>query len=504
MNPPEHWSADDFRRHAHAAVDFIADYWDRLRSPAAPWPVRSARRPGETAALLPDAPPQRPEPWDAIAADLDRVVLPGLTHWQSPNFFGYFPANISGPSVIGELLSAGLGVQGMLWSTSPACTEIETRMLDWMARAVDLPRRFWSTAESGGGVIQGTASEATLVALVAARARARACDRADQPPGVDERFVVYTSRQAHSSVVKAAMIAGLSRDVQERDGLVGGPASGVRLIDTDDQHRLRPDLLEQAIAADRAARRRPCMVVATVGTTGCAAIDDVRAIGTICARERLWLHVDAAHAGSACICPEHRAIIDGIELADSWSFNPHKWLLTNFDCALMWTADRAALVGALSITPEYLRNAASDAGVVWDYRDWQIPLGRRFRALKLWLVMRSYGLDGLRAHIREHVRLAELFESLVRSDDRFEIVTPARLGLVCFRLCAGDDPTRRLLERVNADGRVFLSHAVLPVSAGTPGAPADRFVIRMAVGGRFTGEAHVRAAWQHLGAAAGT
>ncbi len=494
----KHWSRDEFRQRAHEVVEFLCDYWDDLKSPAPPWPVLSARKPGETAALLPESPPEAPEAWEAIAADLRSVVLPGLTHWQSPGFFGYFPANISGPSVLGELLSAGLGVQGMLWATSPACTEIETRMLDWMARAVDLPERFLSTSPLGGGVIQGSASDATLVSLLAARQRARA-------RGAAERHIAYTSAQAHSSVVKAAMIAGLVSGAAAHEGAIGlrsegaggaAGSGGVRLIGVDERFRMRADLLEEAIMADRAAGRAPFYVAATAGTTSCMAVDDLDAIGAVCARQGVWLHVDGAYAGAACVCPEHRWILKGasgraLDLVDSLCFNPHKALLTNFDCDLFWTADRRALIEALSITPEYLRNAASEAGAVIDYRDWQVPLGRRFRALKLWLVVRSYGLEGLRAHVRGHDEMAELFASLVRGDERFELVAPPGWGLVCFRPRGEDELARRLLERVNGAGRMFLTHTVLD----------GRWTLRLAIGATFTGPEHVRRAWEETRAA---
>ncbi|MBL0928406.1 MAG: aminotransferase class V-fold PLP-dependent enzyme, partial [Phycisphaerales bacterium] len=332
----------------------------------------------------------------------------------------------------------------------------------------------------GGGVIQGTASEAVLVALLAARERAG--------PG---RHAVYASSQAHSSVTKAAMIAGLGREA-------------VRTIGVDSGLAMRPELLEERIAADRAAGMVPAMCVATVGTTSTTAIDPLGPIGAVCAREGVWLHVDAAFAGAACVCPEMRWIIDGVERADSFNFNPHKWLLTTFDCSAMWLADRRPLVNAVSITPEYLRNAASAGGGVIDYRDWQIPLGRRFRALKLWFVLRHYGAEGLRAYIREHVRLAGVFEGLVRSDGRFEVVLPPpaerprATSLVCFRHRGGDGPGRAVLERVNASGAAFLTHSVVPLAG-----EGDRLILRMAIGGAATGEAHVRAAWGAIAAAAG-
>lgn len=497
--PPRHMSPDEFRRRGREVIDFIADYMQRVES----LPVLPGVKPGEVAALLPDAAPEEPEPWERIFADVGRVVMPGLTHWQSPNFFAFFPANSSGPAILADLLCTGLAVQGMLWQTSPACTEIETRVLDWLGRAIGLPDSYLSTSSTGGGVIQGTASEATLVAILAGRQRARRLFAAGASH--DPAFTVYTSTQAHSSITKAAMIAGIARAADDR--------THVRLIPTDDRFRMDPAHLERALREDLAAGRVPCCIVATFGTTGCGAIDPLDDIAAAIARAipdpalRPWLHVDAAWAGAALVCPDHQPLVRGVEHADSFCFNPHKWLLTNFDCSAMWVRDRAPLLGALSITPEYLRNAASESGAVIDYRDWQIPLGRRFRALKLWFVMRAYGLRGLREHIRRHVRLAELFESLVREDQRFEVACPRSLGLVCFRLArdaAGtllpdpDAANRALMDRVNATGRAYLVHTVLPAAGGAP----PRLVLRMAIGGTRTGEEHVRAAWELLQSAA--
>jgi len=471
---------EQFRAAGHAMIDWIADYWARVES----LPVLSRAAPGDLLAALPASPPERGEAWEAIIADVDRLIMPGITHWQSPNFFAFFPANASAPAVLGELLSAGLGVNGMLWATSPAATELETRMLDWMAELIGLPEPFRSTSPSGGGVIQGTASESALIAMLAARRRAL-----NRAPGAE--LVAYTSTQAHSSIVKAAMIAGLADSPQDRRRL--------RLIGVDGTFAMRPDLLAEAMREDAAAGRVPFYVCATVGTTSSTAVDPVGAIGPICRERGAWLHVDAAHAGAACVCPEFRWLLDGVEHADSLCFNPHKWLLTNFDCDLFWTSDKASVVGALSITPEYLRNAASEAGAT-DYRDWQIPLGRRFRALKLWFVLRHYGAEGLRAHIRQHVRLAALFESLVREEggEHFEIPAPRTINLVCFRLRGegpeADERNRALLDRINATGEAYLTHTVLPPADGGDG--PGRYTLRMAIGGTMTRERHVRRAWE--------
>jgi aromatic-L-amino-acid decarboxylase len=457
---------EQFRRHGHQVVDWIADYWDTLPRQR----VVPDVKPGEIAARLPAGPTEHGEPMDAILADLSTVVTPGLAHWQHPGFFGYFPANTSGPSVLGDLLCAGLGVQGMLWATSPACTELETVVLDWLADLLDLPAAFRSTG-AGGGVIQDSASSANLVALLVALHRASGGRWAST--GVDRRYVVYTSVHGHSSIDKAARIAGLGSE-------------NVRQIEADpDTHAMLPGALRAAIEADRAAGAVPAIVVATIGTTSTTAIDPLPEIGAITREYGLWLHVDAAYAGAAAICPELRWTHEGIELADSYAFDPHKWLLTGFDCDAFWIADRAELIQALSILPEYLRNAASESGAVIDYRDWQVSLGRRFRALKLWLVLRWYGVEGLRAHIRTGVWLAADLAARIGADERFELAAPHPFSLVCFRLRAGDAASEELMRRVNATGQVFLTHTHV----------GGRYTLRIAIGSPQTASEHVQAAW---------
>jgi aromatic-L-amino-acid decarboxylase len=454
---------DEFRQHGRAVIDWIADYMERVES----LPVLSSVQPGEIRTKLPPAPPAAGEPFERILADIDQLILPGITHWQSPNFFAYFPANTSGPSVLGELMSAGLGIQGMLWSTSPACTELETHVLDWMAQLLDLPQRFASTGK-GGGVIQDSASSAVLCALVAAR---------DRQPG--ERRTVYASTEAHSMVEKAVMISGIGRE-------------NLRTIQVDEQCAMRPDALRQAITTDRRNGYTPCFVNATVGTTSSHAVEPVRAIGEICQEHGAWFHVDAAMAGVAAACEEFRWIHDGLELADSYCTNPHKWMLTNFDCDCFWVADREPLLAALSILPEYLRNKATESGAVIDYRDWQVPLGRRFRALKLWFVLRWYGVEGIRRHLRSSVAAAQQLVSWIEADDRFEMMAAAPLNLVCFRHRDGDAVNERLLETLNASGDMFLSHTRLN----------DKFTLRMALGSTMTQLRHVEKAWARISEAA--
>lgn len=463
-----HMSPDEFRRWGHAAIDWIADYQQRVAS----FPVLSPVKPGEIRAALPPSPPTHGESFAAMLRDVERLILPGITHWQSPNFFAYFPANNSGPSILGDLLSSGLGVQGMLWSTSPACTELETLVLDWMAELLGLPEKFRSTG-AGGGVLQDSASSAVLCALLAAREQATQFRSNDA--GTDRRLVAYTSTQAHSSVEKAMGVAGLGR-------------RNLRRIEVDDCFALRPDLLRQRIEQDRAAGLTPFFVSATVGTTSSLAFDPVRAIGELCRQHGIWLHIDAAMAGTAAVCPEFRHFQDGVDLADSYAFNPHKWMFTNFDCDCFWVADRAALIRTLSILPEYLRNRATESGAVFDYRDWQVPLGRRFRALKLWFVLRHYGVEGLRHHIRRHVALAREFAQWVAASPDFEMLAPASLNLVCFRHKAGDEFNRRLLDELNRSGTLFLTHTQL----------GGRFVLRLCVGQTHTEAAHVAAAWARI------
>ncbi|MEX2523408.1 MAG: pyridoxal-dependent decarboxylase [Gammaproteobacteria bacterium] len=461
---------EDFRRHGHTVIDWLADYYEKVES----LPVQSRAAPGDLRRLLPPHPPENGEDFEGILKDMDRLILPGITHWQSPRFFAYFPANVSPPSVLGELLSAGLGVQGMLWATSPACTELESHIMDWLVEALELPRVFRSDA-AGGGVIQDSASSATLCALLAARERKTS--GLGNRRGCDGTLVAYASSQAHSSIEKDCRIAGIGSD-------------NLRLIDVDERFALNPDKLEQRIRADIDAGLTPFFVCACVGTTSTLALDPVPAIAELCGRYGLWLHVDAAMAGTAALCPEHRGIHEGIESADSYTFNPHKWMLTNFDCNAFFVADRQALTNALGILPEYLKTAATDE--VIDYRDWQIPLGRRFRALKLWFVLRSYGLEGLRAMVRRHIELANEFAQWIEDGDDFEMVTPRSLNLICFRYKSDDAFNERLLQEVNRSGEIYISHTRLN----------GRYVLRLCVGQANTQRQHLEQAWQCLQTAA--
>lgn len=479
VHPVGDLDPEEFRRQGYAVVDWIADY----RAGLAARPVRSDVEPGRVRAQLPAGLPEDPQPLDALLGELDRVVVPATTHWQHPGFFGYFPANAALPSLLGDLLSGGLGVQGMLWSTSPAATEVEQVLLDALAAELGLDPAF-TFAGGGGGSIQDSASSATLVALLAALHATS--DGAWRTSGVDGRERVYATAETHSSLARAVRVAGLG-------------ARALRIVDsTAGSLAMSAAALAAAMAQDAAAGLRPVFVCPTVGTTGTGAVDPVRAITEVARQYGSWVHVDAAWAGVVALCPEHRHLLDGVELVDSFCTDAHKWLLTAFDASLLWVRDGRALPAALSITPEYLRNPASDSGAVVDYRDWQVPLGRRFRALKLWAVVHGYGLSGLRSHIRRHVALAEDLAGRVRADPGFDLATPPSLSLVCLRVRTGDGPesddraTRAVLERVNATGTALLTHTTVE----------GRYVIRVAIGSVSTGTEHVAALWHLLCAGA--
>jgi aromatic-L-amino-acid decarboxylase len=463
-----HMTVEEFRRYGREVVDWVADYYQNIES----FPVLSQAHPGQIRASLPKNPPVKGESFETILQDVNRLILPGITHWQSPNFFAFFPANTSGPSILGELLSAGLGVQGMLWATSPACTELETHVLDWLADMLGLPQQFKSSGK-GGGVIQDTASSASLSALLAARERAT--DFQTNQKGCHGRLVAYTSTQAHSSIEKAVKIAGIGKE-------------NLRLIEVDPTFAMDSQALGRQIEVDRRAGLIPCFVSATVGTTSSNALDPLPDIGRICRREGLWFHVDGAMSGTAALCPEYRYILNGLELADSFCFNPHKWMFTNFDCDCFFVADREGLIRTFSILPEYLRNQASESGEVFDYRDWHIQLGRRFRSLKLWFVLRHYGIEGLQYQVRQHINLAQSFAKWIQEDDRFELVAPAPLNLVCFRYQGNDDHNKKLLEKLNQSGELYLTHTVLN----------NQFTLRFCVGQTNTEEHHVIQAWKKI------
>lgn len=462
---------EEFRRAAHQMVDWMADYLETLESR----PVTPDVKPGDIRSRLPQSPPAIAEPLGRLMADTEQLILPGMTHWGHPGFFAYFPATASPPSILAEMMTATIAAQCMSWQTSPAATELEQVTMDWLRQMIGLPEGFT-------GVIQDTSSTATLVSLLTARERANNFTSGAKGLLPAAPMMVYASSERHSSVDKAVRLAGYGLD-------------NLRLIEVDEQFALKPEALERAIAEDRAAGRMPVAIVATTGTTGTTAIDPLRRIGEIARREQLWLHVDASYAGSAAILPEKRWITDGAEYADSYVFNPHKWLFVNFDCSAYFVRDVEALLRTFSASPEYLRTR-HDAEVA-NFRDWGIQLGRRFRALKLWWVIRSYGVEGLRAMLRQHCAWAAEFASWVEGDPRFELAAPVQFGLVCFRMVpragesveAADERARDLVSRVNETRRFFLTHTVLN----------GRYIIRVAIGTRLTEERHVRELWEVLG-----
>ncbi|EOA32600.1 hypothetical protein CARUB_v10015893mg [Capsella rubella] len=465
--------SEQLREYGYRMVDFIADYYKSIES----FPVLSQVQPGYLHKLLPDSAPDHPETLDQVLDDVRGKILPGVTHWQSPSFFAYFPASSSVAGFLGEMLSAGLNIIGFSWIASPAATELEMIVLDWLAKLLNLPEPFLSKG-NGGGVIQGSASEAVLVVLIAAR------DKVLRSVGKNalEKLVVYSSDQTHSALQKSSQIAGIHPE-------------NFRVLETDasTNYALRPELLQEAVSKDLKAGLIPFFLCANVGTTSSTAVDPLAALGKIANSNDMWFHVDAAYAGSACICPEYRKYIDGVETVDSFSMNAHKWFFTNFDCTLLWVKDQESLTNALSTNPEYLKNKASQARLVVDYKDWQIPVGRRFRSLKLWMVLRLYGTEALKSYIRNHIKLAKDFEQLVIQDPNFEIVTPRIFSLVCFRLVPeGNDEkkcneqNRKLLDAVNSSGKLFISHTAL----------SGKIVLRCAIGASLTEEKHVKEAWK--------
>ncbi|CAN6906860.1 unnamed protein product [Brassica oleracea] len=465
--------SEQLREYGHRMVDFIADYYKTIET----FPVLSQVQPGYLHNLLPDSAPDQPETVEQVLDDVKTKILPGITHWQSPTFYAYYPSNSSVAGFLGEMLSAGLGIVGFSWVTSPAATELEMIVLDWLAKLLNLPEQFLSKG-NGGGVIQGSASEAILVVMIGAR------EKVLRRVGKNAlgKLVVYSSDQTHSALQKACQIAGIHPE-----------NCRVLKADSSTNYALRPELLQEAVSEDIEAGLIPFFLCGNVGTTSSTAVDPLAALGNIAKRNEIWFHVDAAYAGSACICPEYRQYIDGVETADSFNMNAHKWFLTNFDCSLLWVKDQYVLTEALSTNPEFLKNKASQANLVVDYKDWQIPLGRRFRSLKLWMVLRLYGAETLKSYIRNHIKLAKDLEQLVSQDPNFEVVTPRIFSLVCFRILPVDndekecnDRNRNLLDAVNSSGKLFLSHTAL----------SGKIVLRCAIGAPLTEERHVKETWK--------
>lgn len=454
---------ETFRKFGHEFVDWIVDYLDSVEE----YPVRAQIKPGEIINRLPDNAPVMGESMERIFKDFQEIILPGMTHWQHPSWFAYFPANNSPPSILAELLTAGIGAQCMIWQTSPAAAELEEVVLEWLRKMLGLP-------EGMTGVIQDTASTATLCALLTAREKAT--DFEANLKGLKKPLIVYASEETHSSIEKGVKIAGYGKE-------------SLRYIPTDNAFAMIPSRLEEAIVQDREKGLSPACVIATLGTTSSTAIDPLDAIGKICSKYGLWLHVDAAYAGTAAILPEKRAMLEGAEYMDSFVFNPHKWMLTNFDCSAYFVRDPGTLIRTFEIHPEYLKTGV-DAQVK-NFRDWGIQLGRRFRALKLWFVIRSYGVEGLRKMVSEHIRLAQTFRGWVEDHESFELLAPVNLSVVCFRLNDGrpeealDSLNRRFLEGLNKTGKVFLTQTTLK----------GKYAVRMAIGQGTTEKRHVGGAW---------
>jgi aromatic-L-amino-acid/L-tryptophan decarboxylase len=461
-------SSTEFRKQGRHIVDWIADYLENIEK----YPVKSQVSPGDIYKQLPENPPDIPDSFDQIMEDFKRVIIPGITHWQSPNFFAYFPANSSFPSILAEMITAGLGVQCMKWDTSPAAAELEEMVMNWLKKMIGLPQEFH-------GVIQDTASTATLCAIIAARERCIDFQSNENGLFQTENLRVYCSKEAHSSIEKAVKIAGLGR-------------KNLVKIEIDGQLRLNPDLLHKSIKDDIALGYKPMCVVAALGTTGVTAIDPLEEIGAVCNEFKVWLHVDAAMSGSALILPEYRWMIKGIELADSLVFNPHKWMFTNFDCSAFFVKDKLSLIKTFQIVPEYLKTVSKEP--VNDYCDWGIQLGRRFRALKLWTVIRSYGVKELQEKIRTHISLANILAEKIKNERNFELITPVTLNLVCFRykpsLMKEESEINKLneslLHKINASGKIYITHTYV----------FGKYTLRMVIGQTNVNIKHVNSAWE--------
>ncbi|KAH6825656.1 Pyridoxal phosphate transferases superfamily protein [Perilla frutescens var. hirtella] len=473
---------EEFRRQGHLVIDFLADYYKNVEK----YPVRSQVEPGYLKKRLPDSAPYDAEPIEEILRDVQNDIVPGLTHWQSPNYYAYFPSSGSIAGFLGEMLSTGFNVVGFNWMSSPAATELESIVMDWLGKMLKLPSEFLFSG-GGGGVLQGTTCEAILCTIVAAR------DQMLRKIGRENinKLVVYGSDQTHSALQKAAQIAGIH-------------PSNFRAVSTSraTAFGLTAEALRAQIVSDVESGMVPLFLCATIGTTSSTAVDPLMPLCAVAKEFGIWVHVDAAYAGSACICPEYRHFLDGVENADSFSFNAHKWFLTTLDCCCLWVKNPSALVKALSTYPEYLRNKASDTKQVIDYKDWQITLSRRFRSLKLWLVIRNYGVANLRKFLRSHIKMAKNFQGLIGMDKRFEVVVPRNFATVCFRISpiemggnqqlnvskeeATNNVNAKLLETINESGKIYMTHAVI----------GGVYVMRFAVGASLTENRHVNLAWK--------
>lgn len=457
-----------FRQKAHEVVDWMVNYFKTIENV----PVKSQVKPGEIIRQLPNSPPEKGEPFENLMKDFNQIIMPGITHWQHPSYFAYFNANNSYPSILGEMLTATLGAQCMSWQTSPAAAELEERVMQWTGELIGLPKDFT-------GVIQDTASTATLCSLLTAREKFSDFTINRKGFNGNETFTVYCSSEAHSSIEKSVKIAGLGAD-------------NLRKIEVDAAYAMAPDALEKAIKQDIEKGYRPLAVVAATGTTGSIAIDPLRPIGEICKKYNLWLHVDAAYAGTALLLPENRWMIDGIEMVDTFVFNPHKWMFTNFDCSAYFVKDKGALIQTFEILPEYLKTKEGDR--VNNYRDWGIQLGRRFRALKLWFVIRTFGAEGLREKVRNHIQWAKELAEAIKNEKDFQLMAPLHLGTVCFRykpahMSEQEDLNKlnmKLMETLNATGKMYFTHTKLRGSV----------TLRLVVGQTYQEKRHVEKGWE--------
>ncbi len=459
-------TTEEFRKHAHELVDWMAGYMDNIEK----YPVKSPVKPGDTFNQLPDEPPVKPESFQSFMKDFEEIIMPGMTHWQNPSFFAYFPANTSPPSILAEMIMSTLSAQCMIWETSPAAAELEEKMMNWLRDLIKLPKNF-------EGVIQDSASTATLAAILTAREKATDFRINDEGTVNSSRLRVYCSEQTHSSIEKAVKISGIGRK-----NLVKIP---VRKDFTMDVQKLR-----EAVESDRKAGFVPCCVIATLGTTGTTAMDPLKPIGRICAENGIWFHVDAAMGGTALILPEYQWMLDGREFIDSFVFNPHKWMFTSFDCSAYFVKNPAYLIKTFEILPEYLKTRTR--GSVNDYRDWGVPLGRRFRAMKLWSVIRMYGVEGLQDKVRSHIRMARRLAEMIALENDFQILAPVTINAVCFRFKpagASEEDINKLNEtlnhRLNDTGKIYLSHTVLN----------GIYTLRMVTGQTNLKMEHVEKAW---------
>ena len=460
-----HMTTSEFRKQGYKVIDWLADYYENIES----YPVLSQVSPGEIRSNLPDSPPAKGRNYDEILSDMD-TMMPGMTHWQHPNFHAFFPAGSSGPAILADMIATGTGIVGMLWETSPSCTEVETHVLDWLVDMLGMPSKFKSN-EIGGGVIQDTASSSTLIALIGAREYASKGEF--NSITTNTKLSSYVSSHSHSSIEKAVKVAGLGNN-------------SLRVISVDSDFAMIPDELEKQIKDDIENGVKPAFVCASVGTTNTTAMDPIEEIGKICKKYDIWLHVDAAMAGAAALCPEFRYIQNGLEYAQSYTFNPHKWMLTNFDCSVLYVDDRNKITSAMSVVPEYLKNKGSETGQVIDYMDWSVPLGRKFRGLKLWQVINYYGTEGLQKYIRENVEHTQILKSWIEEDDNFEIIAPVPLNLICFKHKKGSAFNQKLHETVNQTGKLYITRTKIN----------DEYILRFSIG-QVTGTIdHIKKSWK--------